>query len=158
MTAAPPTVGLLSVRQLVLVRWTTSVSVADVEALRHASRELAALHPGGIAHLNLVDTPDAMKNELEDDAREAIVSLLKDRSLPLRLSSVVIPHPGFQASVVRAIVGGLLLVSRTAAHIRVHGSIRQGAEWLVAGLRGLRGEMPPTVEELEDAMAKLRVA
>jgi hypothetical protein len=150
------TIGLLSLRQIVLVRWTTSVSVADVEALRRASSELAATHPGGIGHLNLVDTPEAMKNELEDDAREAIVALLRDRTTLLRLSSVIIPHEGFQASVVRAIVGGLLLVSRTAAHVRVHASVRQGAEWLTAGLRGLRGEAPPSVEDLEAAMAELR--
>jgi hypothetical protein len=147
-----PTFAMRTVGPIVLVRWGGAAHASQVEALARASAEAARAHPRAIGHVNLVETDMERTNELDDETRGAILRLLRDPALPLRCSSVVIPREGFQAALVRAIVGGLLLMSRTRTQVRVHASLRAGSEWVLEGLSMRDPTGLPTAEDLVDAM------
>jgi hypothetical protein len=84
-----------------------------------------------------------------------MVQMLRDRHVPLRAASVIFPHDGFQAAVVRSILGTLLLLSRTPAIVRVHSSVDQGAGWIGERLGSSPEDPPPSVDELVAAVRTL---
>jgi hypothetical protein len=141
------TLALTTVRQVVVVRWTAADSADDVEQMHRVSDALAREHPRGIAHMNVIDVPPNQMHRPSEPAREAMVRMLANRQVPLRAASVIFPHPGFQAAVVRSILGGLLLLSRTPTRARVHASAREGAEW-IASMMAPGGVDTALVDEL----------
>jgi hypothetical protein len=149
------TLALTTVRQVLVVRWTAATNVGDVEEMRRVSEALGRGHPWGIAHLNLIETSPGEMQRPSEPAREAMVRMLRDRHVPLRAASVVFPHPGFQAALVRSILGGLLLLSRTPAVVRVHASAQLGAEWIGSTLGDSKDDPAPDVSELLAAVAAL---
>ena len=138
-----------------MVRWTAATNVGDVEEMRRVSEALGRAHPRGIAHMNVIETKPGEMQRPSEPAREAMIRMLRDRHVPLRAASVIFPHPGFQAALVRSILGGLLLLSRTPAVVRVHASAQLGAEWIASTLGGTKDDPPPDANELLAAVAAL---
>jgi hypothetical protein len=148
------TLALTTAAQVVVVRWTGAPVEDEVEEMRRISDALGRAHPRGIAHMNVIDVPPDRLQRPTEPAREAMVRMLRDRHVPLRAASVIFPHAGFQAAVVRSIVGGLLLLSRTPAELRVHASARRGAEW-IGSVLGTGVEDRALVDDLLAAAASL---
>jgi hypothetical protein len=149
------TLALTTVRQVVVVRWTSATSVGDVEEMRRVSEELGRAYPLGVAHMNVIATRPGEMQMASEPARNAMIRMLRDKHVPLRAASVVFPHEGFQAALVRSILGGLLLLSRTSAVVRVHASAEASAEWLGTVLRSTAADPPPDARELLAAVASL---
>ncbi len=147
--------SLTTLPRVVVVRWTAAPIVADVQRMRRTSEALGKEHAGGIAHLNVIDVPLGQTQRPSEEAREAMIAMLRDRQTPLRASSVVFPHDGFQAAVVRSVLGGLLLLSRTRAVVRVQRSAAQGAEWIATMFAHEKDDPAPTVEEMMAALEAL---
>jgi hypothetical protein len=147
--------SLTTLPRVVVVRWFAAPSVLDVQLMRRASEALGREHSRGIAHMNVIDVPLGQAQRPTEEARQAMISMLRDRQTPLRASSVIFPHDGFQAAVMRSILGGLLLLSRTTAVVRVHRSADQGAEWISSMLSSGSEDPAPTVNELLGALRTL---
>ena len=147
--------ALTTLPRVVVVRWTSAPSVADVQQMRRASEALGREHERGIAHLNVIDVPLGKAQRPSEDSVQAMIAMLRDRQTPLRASSVVFPHEGFQAAVVRSVLGGLLLLSRTRAVVRVHRSAVHGAEWIGSMLVSEVQNPAPTVEQMMAAVESL---
>jgi hypothetical protein len=149
--AVSGTLVIAPVRQVLVVLFRGASTVADIDAIHQASIELARAHPGGIGHLNLV-APGPDSGPIDERVRERLLTMMRDERMALRVSSVVYPGGGFQAAMIRGILSGLVLLSRTTAKIRVHSSVDAAADWLVDTLGPANAPKPLQLSAMMDRL------
>jgi hypothetical protein len=114
---------------IVLITWFGAPTLPVVEAMHRATARLAAEHPTGIAHFNVVRraAPDKPPQE---DVRRILLGMLRDPSLHLVASALVYAEQGFLAASIRGVLAGLALFARPTTKLRFFGSIEDAERWL----------------------------
>lgn len=139
---------------VLLIDWQGGGSGDAIKTVHRVSVELGRAHPRGIAHVNLIGS-GRMVSGISEDIRAEIVAILRDRSVPLVATAVVLPGEGFISAFVRSILAGAVLLGRSKAVFRFVATVREAEACLREPGRvadALR--LPPGV--LEGAVKVLR--
>lgn len=132
-----------SVENVLVVVWGGSPGHDDVDALEHASRELAAATGRRIAHFNFVPLTSGTGG-LEDSVRKRFDAMMRDPAFPLALSAVIYPREGFVAALIRSILAGMVMASRSRSTVRFFGSVADAEEWILRQLTARNlGDLAP---------------
>ena len=102
------------------------------EAAAEAAR-LGRLHTGETSFLNMITRGTPAPSEA---VRAEFQRMIKEGPGKLRCAAIVAEVSGFQGSVVRGVVTGLMMVVRPAFPMKVHGSVAEAAAWIAAQAAG----------------------
>jgi hypothetical protein len=132
----------------VYVAWVKGAATVanQVESYRHI-KKVSDLWPRGVGSMVVIG-PSA--GHLTDDARKEQDKIYRDFGSKMRCMAYVILGTGFQASVARATLTTLNLVTRRPYPTSVHSDVNKGAEWLFSHL--VQDIQRGTVEQFTQAL------
>jgi hypothetical protein len=116
-------------RNVVLLIWRRETTVEGVSAARRIYDELAAVCPGGVLLMTIVEEKAPAPSA---DARKDLARFLSNCSGRMILSAVVHEGAGFQAAMVRSVVTGLALVARLPYPHKVFATVAEAEAWFRA--------------------------
>jgi hypothetical protein len=132
----------------VYVAWVKgSATVANqIESYRHI-KKVSELWPRGVATMVVIG-PTA--GPVSDDVRKEQDKIYRDFGSRMRCMAYVILGTGFQASVARATLMTMNLLTRRPYPTSVHSDVSKGAEWLFSHL--VQDTQRGTVEQFTQAL------
>lgn len=108
---------------------------SHVASYRACILDLLALHPEGIGLVTVVNGTSTP----QPSGREALIALFRELS-PSVVGSLLIPNAtGFQAAVLRSVMGCFILASGHRDRLKVERSLSAGMPWLVGKVIGGHG-------------------
>lgn len=113
---------------------------ATEERMRHfraTQRELSK-QPDPVGCMIVSSLHSRAKMDLNEATRAAIIEAIKAYEHRDLAVAVVIQARGFLGTTVRALVSGLILLSRPKYPMKIFGDLDEGAAWLVEKMRGGR--------------------
>ncbi len=122
-----------SLENVLIVQWSGVIGLSDILELERTTLSLARETGGAVAHFNLAHG-EGGGTGLVDGARDALVAMIRKPDFPLVASAVVHTQQGFSAAMIRSILSGLILMSRSRFPIRMFGSIGDAEKWVFEAL------------------------
>lgn len=134
---------------------------ATEERMRHfraTQRELAK-QPDPVGCIIVSSLHSRAKMDLNEATRAAIIEAIKAYEHRDLAVAVVIQARGFLGTTVRALVSGLILLSRPKYPMKIFGDLDEGAAWLVEKMRGGRPGTTASalVEAVEETGARVPI-
>jgi hypothetical protein len=136
-----PSLRIATWRDVFFEMWTQTGGVDDVRTLHRKHAEFLQQHDGQVAAVSVIQIPSL--KSIGDDVRaevKARLTTIRDRT---SASLTVLESTGFTASVIRSLIGGLILFARTPYPHKVEDSVDRGANWLAPLLAPLDGRPVP---------------
>lgn len=129
--------------------WRTGTSLQAARVVRATARRLAAERPGALATLVVIERGADMPSA---EARAELSAMAVDQQARMVAAALVHEGNGFRTATVRAVMTGMMLVSRSAFPHKIFATVEEGSRWLRAEPR-LDGRQ---LEELPEALRRLR--
>jgi hypothetical protein len=141
-------VAISTVGNVMVCVWRLATSAPRVRMFVQAAERMVSTHPGGQCHLQVIERTSGPPAAAE---RRAFTDLQRRTGSSTRGIAFVIEGDDAQTWVVRAILRGISLLSRSGVAKTYVGSVNEGISWLM-----LRGIEHTNQEALEREVARLR--
>jgi hypothetical protein len=143
-------------RNVMIAYFREPATVERMRGFRQTQRELAR-QPDPVGCVIVSGLHSSAKMDLTEDTRRAIIDAIKayeDRDLCV---SVVIEVRGFLGTTVRALIAGLILLSRPKYPMKIFGEHEDGARWLFEKMYrgGPGGDTRALIAAIEETGAKV---
>lgn len=135
-------------RGVLIAVWSGEMRVDAVREAAAEARRLTERSPGEVGFLNLVARGTPPPGE---DVRAELQRMRREGPGALRCAAIVAEIGGFGGSAVRAVVAGLVMVTRPGFPMKAHGSVAEAAAW-IADQAGPGGVTASAITAAVDAM------
>ena len=124
----------------VITVWRKPATVDALRELRDVERRLLKANPQGISGITVME-PSSFDRVMGAAEREEASSIAKEFADRTLAGTYVFEGEGFRAAMARAVVSGILLVSRARYPNKVFATVQEGLTWL-------RSTLGPPVDDV----------
>jgi hypothetical protein len=113
----------------VITVWRQPATLEALRELREVERRLLRINPKGVSGITVMEPSsfDRMMGAAEREEASSMAKEFNDRTLA---GTYIFEGEGFRAAMARAVVSGILLVSRARYPHKVFPSVEDGLSWL----------------------------